>query len=153
MRHRNIVDIFSFGTLDGGQYFYVNFGIVCAAVTALGGDTTGSSVIGTHVVQWGPRLEELVRGMPSNWPPDTDGVKLCAGIEKGIAKLDPLDGAAAMLEHLDLEGGFNKILRAQLKWICGDKKGARADIAAVAKEFSDRNACSVAELTKDAGLG
>lgn len=56
-----------------------------------------------------------------------------------------------MLKAFTLKRGFEKVLRAQLKWTSGDRKGAKQDLALVAREFSARG-LTVEDLAEQAGL-
>jgi hypothetical protein len=55
-----------------------------------------------------------------------------------FARLDVLESAASMPHDESLSYGFEKLLRAQLKYVTGDLEGARADVGLVVAEFSDR---------------
>ena len=153
-RRGQVTQLVSFQSSHGGDLFYVNVGLVFDAVSALGGDTTGSVRIGSHVVHFSARLHELVAGLPDRWNVLDARAQdqLRAGCEAVIAILDRVEGPDGMLATVSLDKGFQKVLRAQLKWTTSDRSGARADLEAVAREFSDRRGCSVGELAKNAGL-
>ena len=133
-RHGETLQLVELQRSAHGSTLYVNVGIVFDAVTKLGASTTGARVIGKRPVHHGARVEDL------------------GGIERALELLDRIDGPAAALKVLDLERGFEKLLRAQLKSLVGDRAGALADVEAVAKEFSDRRGCTVNDLLTRTGL-
>ncbi len=153
-KHGAVLQIVNVQCSHGGDSFYVNVGVVLDEVKALRASETGSQVFGGHTVHFGSRLDSLAPALPQSWKADdaNAGAEVAAGLEKALRKLNAIDSAAAMLAEVDLRHGFHKVLRAQLVWIGGDPRGARADLEAVAKEFSDRQGCSVEQLAKRAGL-
>jgi hypothetical protein len=153
-RCADVMQLVNIQRSHGGNSFYVNVGLAFDAISALHADATGLLVLGRHVVHFGARLDELVTGIPSRCiDGDADAlVQVRAGLEAIMTKLDRTSGVAAMLSEFPLDAGFQKVLRAQLKWISGDRLGARADLAAVAFEFSDRRGCALAELATRAGI-
>jgi hypothetical protein len=152
-RRGDVTQVVNVQISHGGRRFYVNVGIMCDAISALGASTTGNLVIGPYSTHHAWRLDDLASGLPPSWCDDdeTAGIQIRSGLVTALAKLDRLDSAAAMLAELDLSEGFNKVLRAQLKWIAGDRAGSRADLEAVAREY-DRQGCSVVELARRAGI-
>lgn len=153
-RRGEVTQLVNVQVSHGGGTFYVNVGLISDAIEALGGNKTGSLVIGKHTVNYGARLESLVPGLPDEWDParPETSEKLRAAILAILPKLDAIDGPRALLAELDLEAGFGKVLRAQLRWITDDRTGARADLEAVAREFSDRRGCTVDQLAARAGI-
>jgi Domain of unknown function (DUF4304) len=152
-RRGDVTQIVNVQVSHGGRSFYVNVGLIVDAVTALGGDTTGSLVLGAHVVHLGRRLHQLVPGLPESWAADdaAAGDAIARALATVVATLDGIDGALALLAAFPLDAGFEKVLRAQLKWTLGDRGGARADLEAVARELADRG-FTVAALAKQAGI-
>ena len=138
----------------GGEVFYVNVGWILHEVRALKASTTGLSVIGKHVIHHGGRLETFAPALPASWRVDerAAGDAIRAGLERVLPLLDRVDCARAMLAEVDLDGGFDKVLRAQLAWITGDLPRAHADLHAVAREFADRQGTSFAQLARRAGI-
>lgn len=141
----------------GDGTFYVNLGLLFDAVTALGADDTGSVVIGGQAVHLSARLDALAtKRLPQSWNVSeaAAATQVADALTGVISILDSIVNAPTALAELEraLARGFHKVLRAQLKYTTGDKKGAGADLAAVAEEFSDRQGCSVDELAKRAGL-
>jgi hypothetical protein len=47
----------------------------------------------------------------------------------------------------------SKILRAQLRYVTGDRAGALGDMQTVASEFADRRGWTLPEILARAGLG
>lgn len=137
----------------GDGTFMVNIGLVFDAIKALR-NGTGGVVIGGKVVDFSTRL--ATKRLPKVWTVTSAsaGTQVAAALAKALRRLDSIDDAPSALDGLDSElaKGFHKVLRAQLKYTTGDKKGARADLAATAAEFSDRRGCSVEELAKRARL-
>jgi hypothetical protein len=154
-RHGETTQLVELQTSRDGSVFYVNVGIVLDAITKLGPQSTGSRVIGKTPVHFGARLEELVKGVPSKWPTAAGAEEedLLVALTQVLDRLGRIDGAATTLSELDLSRGFEKLLRAQLKWVTDDRDGARADVEAVAHEFSERRGCTVPELLARTGLG
>jgi len=153
-RRGDVTQIVNVQVSHGGSSFYVNVGLVFDAISALDADETGSIVLGKHVVHFGARLHELVPGLPGEWEAsDAEaGDHLRRALEEVVTKLDCIDSTRAMLNAFVLDNGFEKLLRAQLKWTAGDRAGARTDLEAVAREFADRQGCGVKELAERAGI-
>ncbi|MBL8924425.1 MAG: DUF4304 domain-containing protein [Myxococcaceae bacterium] len=138
----------------GAGDFYVNVGLVFDEVEALGADDVGNLIIGGQTVHLGGGLEEFVRGLPARHVPGpASGAALWRGLERLLDEWDAVVDARSALRTLDLGDGFTRVLRAQLKWVSGDRPGAKKDLAHVAREFSDRQGTSVAELAERAGIG
>ncbi len=135
---------------EGG--FFVNIGLVFDALNAVGGTTTGRALVGGEVVHWGRRPGDLLPNAPSYWDvhvttdPEQLGASLRAALEPIVAMLDRLDGPAALLEAFSLDRGFEKVLRAELRYVLGRHAEALADLRAVAAEFSNRRGVSVERL-------
>jgi hypothetical protein len=138
----------------GGVVFYVNVGFIFDAVSALGANQPGSEVIGKYTVHHGARLEQLVPGLPQSWDPGeaTTGERIRGALEELMPLLDRIDGARAMLDAVALDRGFEKQLRAQLKWCVGDRAGARADLEALVAELAERG-LKLEKIAKRIGLG
>jgi hypothetical protein len=154
-RRGETTQVINIQSSHGGRTFYVNIGMVIDAVKKLQNDSTGNQVFGKYTVTHGGRIDEWRRGMPKEFPafePETVGPKIRGALERLMPMLDRLDSPTAFREQLDLSRGFDKILRAQLAWLAGNKKAAQADLRAVAKEFADRPAISFDMLAKQAGL-
>ena len=153
-RRGDVTQLVNVQRSHGGNSFYVNVGLVFDAITGLRTNDTGLLVLGKDIVHFGARLHELVTGLPDRWiDGDADAhEQVRNALEVIVAKLDRIDGAVAMLNEFPLDAGFQKVLRAQLKWISGDRSGARADLETVASEFSDRRGCDVAELATRVGI-
>lgn len=151
-RRGDILQVVNAQVSHGGAAFYINVGLISDAVAALKARSS-LSMIGKHAVHYGKRLEQLVPELPASWSPDdpTAGTRIAAALARVVTLFDPIDSASTMLEALDLSRGFDKTLRAQLRWITGDRAGARADLEAVAAEFADRD-LSVDQLALAAGL-
>ncbi len=136
----------------GDGTFMVNIGLVFDAIKALRNGT--GVVIGGKVVDYSTRL--ATKRLPKVWTVTnaSAGTQVAAAIAGALRRLDLIDDAPSALDKLDSElaKGFHKVLRAQLKYTTGDKRGARVDLVATAAEFSDRRGCSVEELAKRARL-
>jgi hypothetical protein len=137
---------------SGGREHYVNVGVAFDEFAALHAKRTVQWTVGKHTVDFTARLEELVAKLPDRWSTSALDPSVLAGIERAMKTLDAVRDARSGLAKLRLGKGFWKVLRAQLKWVCGDVDGAHADIDAVAEEFADRRGCTRRELAARAGL-
>jgi hypothetical protein len=153
-RRGDVTQLVNVQRSHGGNSFYVNVGLVFDAISDLRANQTGLLVLGKDIVHFGARLHELVTDLPERWTDDDADAdeQVRNALEVIVAKFDRIDGPVAMLNEFPLDAGFQKVLRAQLKWISGDTSGARADLEAVASELSDRRGCDVGKLAARAGI-
>ena len=132
--------------------FYVNVGLTFDAVTALGGSTTGESVIAGETVHFSARLEDLVPSAPDSWKVTarTDaqamGERLGAALAPVFERLEAIDSPLAMLREFPLDDGAERILRARLEYVTGDFPAALAELKLAAAYFADRRGMSVETL-------
>jgi hypothetical protein len=146
----------SHGNSSTSGAFYVNVGISFAAVTALKGETTGQLMIGGQSVHFGARLEKIVAVAPASWEvtvhtePEELGRNLVVRLRPMLEMFDRVDSPETMLEEPALERDL--ILRAQLRLITGDAKGALSDVKQVADALADRPGITVEWLLRQHGL-
>jgi hypothetical protein len=145
------------GNTSSTGSFYVNVGVSFDALAALGGTTSGSVVIAGKPWHFARRLEELSEGAPPSWTLDaaTDpvalGARLASALEPALALLDATDSPWALLCRVPLDRGFERVLRARLRYTAGEFSLALEDLEGVASEFQDRG-LSVAALIRQTGL-
>jgi hypothetical protein len=80
------------------------------------------------------------------------GARLEVALTAACAALEPITDARAALERLDLDAGFFKLKRAQLRFVLGDRGGARAEVERVCAEFPDRAGLEVEVTLRRLGL-
>lgn len=129
------------GSRFGSGKFFIDVGLVFKEL----GKMPGMLVMGGVIVHLGGRLHDLSPRAPKEWRltttnQATTGKQLRKLFEPAITKLAAVDSAQTVLTTnlFGLDSGFTKQVRAQLKAVTGDKKGALADLALVAKEFASR---------------
>ena len=137
--------------------FFVNVGVTVDALRALGVDRTGQVVVGGEAVDFGTRLTTLAPTAPSAVAVDADanqlGEELHVALTPVLETLDRVDGPDGLLREFTHDRGFQKIVRAQLRYVTGDRAGALEDLRAVATQFADRRGCTLPELLERSGLG
>jgi hypothetical protein len=138
--------------------YYIEVGFDLDETRALRADTTGNVVVGGQAVAFPYETSRLDPPLRREWRVDAgfDRQAISTEIDRGlralVAALDPLEGPRHVLERLDLERGFDKIARAQLRYVLGDRAGARRDVEAVCAEFADRQGMRLEQVLKRAGL-
>lgn len=145
----DVLQIVNVQISQGGAAFYLNVGLVVGALADL---STDDVKIGTFDVHHGGRIKDFVKSAPAQFNAvAASGALVARALKALIVRLEPLDGAEALLEHLDLSRGFAKVTRAKLAYALGHKRRAKADLKAVAKEFAARD-LSVEWLAEQAGM-
>lgn len=116
---------------------------------------TARVVVGGQAVQFS---RNLVPDGVAEWcvPAESDVDDLVHDLEQELGKLlaalDNVQDAASTLAHVDLESGFLRLDRAQLKFVLGDREGALADVDSVCEQFADRRGMTRLEVLRRLGL-
>lgn len=133
----------SHGNIASEASCYVNVAIAFEALYQLEGEPVPEAPK-EYQCHFRERMEHLVPKAPPSWKVDasTDeaalAARLSADFRCAMAFLDAVDGPEKLLQQLPLGRGAELFLRAQLRYITGDRKGALADVRAGVVFFADR---------------
>ena len=136
-KHDKTDQVINFQMNSAGVGFYLNVGLIFDELGLM--DSAIGEYFGGALVQYSFRVKD---GIAGTWTPGADAsllaYRIVAALTPTCTRLDAIDSAASMLKVEPLNNGFEKLLRAQLKYVTSDLEGARTDVGLVVAEFPDR---------------